>query len=145
MVLSILAEYWYITTLVMVLAGAWYLGVFTTMRAAEVDFPGGTFFYHNLQTSASNLSSLYAQVEADVRKYVDTLPEKVPYPLAGIYYDDPGDLVDPDTMRVSVGFVVKASSDTVAEHFKRIGYEEKQLPVAKAVGVDFPMRAVNPL
>ena len=66
---------------------------------------GYTFFYHNLQSSTSNLGNLiFTQVAADVKKYVDTLPTKVPYPLAAIYYDDPGDLVDSDTMRVSVGF-----------------------------------------
>ena len=48
-------------------------------------------------------------------------------------------------MRVSIGFIVKNPSDAVAEHFKRIGYQMKQLPIAKAVGVEHPMRTVSPL
>ena len=115
MVLAILAEYWYITILAVILVASWYLGAFTTMQPAEVEFHGGTFFYHNLQSSTSNLGNLiFTQVAADVKKYVDTLPTKVPYPLAAIYYDDPGDLVDSDTMRVSVGFIVRVKNDTVA-------------------------------
>ena len=36
----------------------------------------------------------------------------VPHPLAGVYYDDPKDLVDPNRMRATVGFIVKDKEQT---------------------------------
>ena len=41
----------------------------------------------------------------------------VPHPLAGVYYDDPKDLVDPNRMRATVGFIVKDKEQTDSEHF----------------------------
>ena len=74
-----------------------------------------------------------------MKKYVATLPRKTPYPLAAIFYDDPGDLIDENTMRVSAGFIVKVKNDGVDEYFKKLGYESKLLPSGKAVGVLFPI------
>ena len=69
----------------------------------------------------------------------------MPHPLAGIYYDDPKDLVDPHKMRATVGFMVGNKSETDYEHFQTIGYEVADLPKVKAVAVEFPAKMANSL
>ena len=60
-----------------------------------------------------------------MRVYTQTLAKKVDYPLAGIFYDDPKDLVDETKFRASTGIFVCIRNNTVREYFKKIGYNEK--------------------
>ena len=81
----------------------------------------------------------------DISKSAKNNPLKVPHPLAGVYYDDPKDLVDPNKMRATVGFIVKDKNDTDLKHFQNIGYEVTDLPKVKTVAVEFPARMANSL
>jgi hypothetical protein len=63
-----------------------------------------------------------------MRVYTNTLAKKVDYPLAGIFYDDPKDLVDETKFRASVGIFVCIQNDSVRDYFQKLGYHEKQLP-----------------
>ena len=126
MIFDILKEYWFVIILWSVVVIAWYLGALTSVEPYEADFPGGTFYYFNIQTSTKKIGKLlFTQIDGDIKKYVSTLPKKVSYPLAAIFYDDPGDLVDDNTMRVSAGFIVRVKNDSVNDYFTKLGYEVK--------------------
>ena len=65
------------------------------------------------------------------------------YASGGIYYDDPGALVNDAEMRVSAGLLVQAKNSTCEAFFKSKGYKVVELPKATAVYARHPMRMIN--
>lgn len=112
------ADNWFIYLPFLAVLIVFYLGLFKSMNPKENEFHGGTFFYRHFQGPMSALGKEFTLINKHVRDYTDKLPKPVPYPSAGIYYDDPQDLVDPNTFRATTGFIVRVKNDTVADHFK---------------------------
>ena len=136
-----LAEhYWFFAIFLLVLLFAAYIGLFTTVEARECDFPGGLFFYKDLQMPTKDLSKAFAEIDRHTVEYQRKLPKKSEYSLGGIYYDDPSALQDQTKMRVSLGVLVRARTTTVEEYYTKLGYRCTELPKVKAIKASHPMR-----
>ena len=109
------------------------IGVFSGVKdPEEKPFPGGTLFYREYVGLSSGFRSEFNKVDKEMKAYVKSLGREIVYPLAGIYYDDPKDLVDQTKFRGSVGIFVSHTNAPLVAHFTSLGYLVKQLPARAA-------------
>ena len=117
-----------------------YLGVFTPITVTETPFPGGYFFYKDLQVSTKKLGPVFADVVKDIEAYHKTQPKRANLICGGIFYDDPNSLVDENKMRLCAGVLVRASNQVIHEHFSNLGYKVAELPRVTSAYACHPMR-----
>ena len=137
---QLVEQYWFFGNVLLVILFAAYIGLFTSVKAQEGEFPGGYLFYKDLQVSTKDLSKVFDVIKHDTIEYQKSLPKKSVYALGGIYYDDPGALEDQTKMRASLGVLVRARTSTVEEYYTKLGYKSTELPKVKAIRASHPMR-----
>lgn len=93
-ILTFMAEYWYCVALALILYLIAYLGLFSSIEAKESTFPGGHFYYKNMQVSMTKLSPVFKTINADVASFYETLPKPMAFETGAIFYDDPSALVN---------------------------------------------------
>ena len=59
---------WLFSALVLIVLLLAYLGVFASVTASETHFPGGYFFYKNMQSSTQNLGPVFGKINADIEE-----------------------------------------------------------------------------
>ena len=135
-----LETYWYLVLITLLLLFAASLGIFTAVEVSEGKFPGGLFLYKDLQVSTKKLGPVFREIVQHVETYSATLPKQVVYTCGGIFYDDPGLLVDENQHRASVGVFIRVRNSTVEAYFRDLGYKGKELPESLAVCTSHPNR-----
>ena len=116
------------------------IGVFRRVTVEEGEFHGALYIYKNIQCNIKDVGEQIAAINRDRENYVAKQPKKLHHPVAAIYYDDPQDLVDPATCRITLGIMMRADDGTCKAHFETQGYTTKFLPKVKAIKSQFPIR-----
>ena len=78
--------------------------------------------------STKALGPIFREINEHVSAYTKTLPKQVVYSCGGIFYDDPGSLIDENKLRVSAGVLIRVRNSTVEDYFKELGYKVTELP-----------------
>ena len=72
-IVDFVTEYSYAVTIVsLVLAFMAWLGLFSTITVEETKFPGGYFFYKDIQVSNKRLGPVFCGIENDIEAYHKT-------------------------------------------------------------------------
>ena len=66
---ELLEHYWFFCFFLLIVAFAAYLGLFSTVEAKEGRFPGGLYFYRDLQVSTKNLGPIFREINEHISTY----------------------------------------------------------------------------
>eukprot|EP00350_Pseudokeronopsis_sp_OXSARD2_P013983 CAMPEP_0170544796 /NCGR_PEP_ID=MMETSP0211-20121228/3426_1 /TAXON_ID=311385 /ORGANISM="Pseudokeronopsis sp., Strain OXSARD2" /LENGTH=194 /DNA_ID=CAMNT_0010848535 /DNA_START=83 /DNA_END=667 /DNA_ORIENTATION=+ len=104
------------------------------MNISERTFSGGYFVYFNYQGNVKSVGTQYEKLMEDLGKFTSKkLTCGTDYQCLGIYYDSPDNLINPDHMRTSLGYLLPSKDDLVINHFEKLKYKTKQIPSAKSI------------
>ena len=62
-------QYWFFILFIFIVLIAAYVGLFATVEAKETKFPGGLFFYKDLQVSTKNLGPVFRKINDDIAAF----------------------------------------------------------------------------
>ena len=85
---------------------AYWMGVFQSIKITETTFHGGTFLYKDYRGHIKNIGSAFNLILRDLEEFKKNEIRKFNLPVMGIYYDDPGNLKDPEALRASIGLLL---------------------------------------
>ena len=123
-----------------------WLGFFKRMEIKESIFPGGTFVYVDWRGSLRNLKDPFHQVYETFlayRRNNQDCPTDEQVPSMGIYYDDPGNLKNPDHFRCCAGFLIldttpASSKRALLDYMVKKGYQVRDMPRTRSIHGSFP-------
>ena len=64
--------YWFVVMFFLLVLMVYLLGIFTPVEAKESDFPGGVFYYRDVQVSSNGLGKLFKVI----KKHIKDIEEK---------------------------------------------------------------------
>ena len=120
---------------VLILFFALYMGVFNKLQVTEALFPGGYFIYYDYQGHINSVARFHETLQKSLSIPTAHLPRLT------LTYDDPFNLKDPRAFRASLGFFFAELPEAkLLDEFKKLHYEWRALPQAKALYGEFPYR-----
>ena len=138
-ILNLATEYWFVVLFIFLVAFAYLLGIFTSVEPKESQFPGGSFYYKDIQVSSNGLGELFKEIRKHIKDLESKQTDKGVYVPGGIFYDDPGSLQYQNKMRVVAGVLVRADNSDTENYFKKLGYQVTELPKVLAIHASHPM------
>ena len=60
-------DYWFILLSILLVLFAYLLGIFTSVEPKESDFPGGLFYYKDIQVSSNGLGQLFKEIRKHIK------------------------------------------------------------------------------
>ena len=119
---------------------ATWLGIFRSVPISRKLFPGGQFYYINYKGHVKNLGPVFEKLYGMVQKVEKEIDMKFIYHFAGIYYDDPDNLVDPEQFRATIGIITHFYHDKVDAAIKRNDYQATTLSPSLSLYGSFPRK-----